>query len=54
MRTNVIVINIYMEIDMKYLKRLAIPCLLMGLSLSAISITMPRTNSAIAQDLTTS
>ncbi|MFN6068498.1 MAG: DUF2808 domain-containing protein [Pseudanabaena sp.] len=54
MRTNVIVLNISMEIDMKYLKRLAIPSLLMGLSLSAISITMPRTNSAIAQDLTTS
>jgi hypothetical protein len=37
---------------MKYLKRLAIPCLLMGLSLSAISVIIPRTNSAIAQDLT--
>ena len=37
---------------MKYLTRLAIPCLLMGLSLSAISLVIPRTNSAIAQELT--
>jgi hypothetical protein len=37
---------------MKYLKRLAIPCLLMGLSMSAISGVIPRINSAIAQNLT--
>ncbi|TYQ25915.1 DUF2808 domain-containing protein [Pseudanabaena sp. UWO310] len=36
---------------MKYLKRLAIPCLLIGLSMSVISAVIPRTNSAIAQDL---
>jgi hypothetical protein len=35
---------------MKYLKRLAIPCLLMGLSMSAISLAIPSLNSAIAQD----
>lgn len=34
---------------MKYLKRLAIPCLLMGLSMSAISLAIPSLNSAIAQ-----
>lgn len=34
---------------MKYLKRLAIPCLLMGLSMSAISVVVPSLNSAIAQ-----
>ncbi|NMF60670.1 DUF2808 domain-containing protein [Pseudanabaena yagii] len=39
---------------MKYLNRLAIPCLLMGLSLSAISVIIPKINSAIAQDLTVS
>lgn len=39
---------------MKYLNRLAIPCLLIGLSLSAISVMIPKTNSAIAQDLTLS
>ncbi len=37
---------------MQYLKRLAIPCLLMGLSMSAVSIVIFRTNSAIAQELT--
>jgi hypothetical protein len=38
--------------NMKYLKRLAIPCLLMGLSMSAVSIAIPRINSAIAEELT--
>ena len=37
---------------MKYLTRLAIPCLLMGLSMSAISVVVPKINSAIAQELT--
>ena len=39
---------------MKYLTRLAIPCLLMGLSMSAISVAIPTPNGAIAQTSTSS